>query len=291
MKLLIGCGKMGGAILDGWLQSGIKDIIVLARTPERAIEIKSRYSVSTILSIDELTETPEIILVAVKPYQLETVLPSCKQFDKSIFISVVVGKSIQYFQTFLGEQCLIIRTMPNIPCLIKQGVIGIYAQLKTQQRDYINHLLSPIGTTFWLKNENEIEIVAALSGGIPAFLAKILKLYAEEISTISQLPSDKIMDNTLHLFCEQKKLNIVDHITNGWASDGTLLGLDQNIATETVIRTIIGTIELLKTMLPHEIIAAVASKGGTTEAGLLAIEHGLSPIIAAYKRAIEINNT
>ena len=287
MKLLIGCGKMGGAILDGWLQNGITDIVVLAKTAEQALAIKRNYQVKTILSCDEIDTDPEIILCAVKPYHMQELLPQLNQFNKTIFISVVVGKSIEYIRNLLGNKCTIVRAIPNIPCLIKQGVIGLYSEHKLSN---IDDLLSTVGKTFWLKNEQEIEIVAALPGGLPAFFVKILKIYAKEISMLTAVDIAIVINKILQLIHKQETLSIIDHILNGWTSDAILLGLEEKIAQEMLIRTVIGTISLLQNMSFDEVIEAVASKKGTTEAGLLAMKHGLSPIIAAHRRALEINN-
>ncbi|MBQ4875118.1 MAG: NAD(P)-binding domain-containing protein [Rickettsiaceae bacterium H1] len=284
MKLIIGCGKMGGAILKGWLSNGIKDVLALAGNKERAKKITDKYKIKTILSIDELQENPEIILCAIKPYQIDEILPACKKIEKSIFISVIVGKSIENLKNLIGKQHLIIRTMPNISCLVGNGVIGAYGS-DGKKSASVDNLLSAMGKVFWLKNENQIEITAALSGGLPAFLMKISDIYAKEVTKITGIDAK---EKIVKLFCKKEKMPLIDHILNGWISDAVLLGLENNMAIEMALRTVVGTVELLKLMSPDEVITTVASKKGTTEAGLLAIENGLSPITAAYRRAISI---
>lgn len=291
MKVLIGCGKMGGAILDGWLQDGVKDIIVLARNKERASEIGSRYKIKTILSIEELQEKPQVIFCAVKPYQIAKVLPACKKFKNLTFVSVVVGKSIRCIKDLIGEGHYIIRAMPNILCLIKCGVIGVYVEQNQEDRSSIvEGLLSLVGKVFWLKNENEIDITAALAGGLPAFLIKILAVYIKEIVQITKVDSLVVEERIMKLFCKQEKLLMIDHALNCWISDAILLGLSNNTALEMSLRSVVGTSQLVRKISPAEIIKAVASKNGTTEAGLLSIEHGLSPVTGAYRRALAINN-
>ncbi len=286
MKLLVGCGKMGGAILEGWLQDDMTDIVVLTKDEEQSAKIRRMYQVETIFNLDQLQVEPQTVLVAVKPYHLEKVLPTLSKFKDAVFISVVVGTSIEYFQSFLGTKCTVVRTMPNIPCLIKQGVIGIYSNKKM---DDIDKLLSTVGKTFWLENEEQIDMVAALPGGMPAFFVKILQMYAKSISELTSCEEGVVMNKIVQFLNKQKKMLVVEQILNGWVSDAVILGLKNEMAHEMMIRTVVGTIELLQSMSGDDIIQAVASKKGTTEAGLKAIDYGLSPVVAAYRRALEIN--
>ncbi len=286
MRLMIGCGKMGGAILDGWIASGVTDNVVLARNADSAKLIEKKYNTKTITSLDELDEVPKVIVCAVKPYQIEQVLAQLKKLDKLTLISVVVGKSIECISNIVGKQHLIVRAMPNITCLVKSGVIGAYSATKNKEAE---ELLSSVGEVFWLKNENEIEVTAGLSGGAPAFLIKMLDVYSHEVAGINSLDVEEVKLRTMNVFRAQQKLSVIDQVINGWINDAVLLGLDSSVAIQMMLRSIVGTVKLLDNMSGDEIITAVASKKGTTEAGMLALEHGLSPVVAAYRRAKEIS--
>ncbi len=287
MKLLIGCGKMGGAILKGWIRNEVSDIVVLAQNEESALKITSEYEVEAVTTVEQLQEKTEVVLVAVKPYQAVKVLPQLKKCQDSVIVSVMAGITMESIMEMSGGNRNVVRAMPNLTCLLGEGVIGAYAEIENKK--IVEDLLSVVGKVFWLQDEREIEITAALPSGMPAFLMKLLDMYSKSIADINYSDEKIIESKLLKLFFSEVSQPILEQVENGWISDAIILGLDEFTANEMAHRTIFGTKELLKNgMNSKEIIESVTSKGGTTEAGLLAMEHGLSPITAAYRRALEI---
>ena len=101
--LLVGCGKMGGAMLEGWLARGVAASDVIVAEPAEALRPK-RAGLTAVGSSTEVTDTPEIVVLAVKPQSMDAVLPDLKRFaDKgSVFLSIAAGKPIKYFAGHLG---------------------------------------------------------------------------------------------------------------------------------------------------------------------------------------------
>src|SRR5471030_3306334 len=121
--LLVGCGKMGGAMLDGWLQRGLAASDAIVAEPAEAIRPK-KPGLRCVASTTEVKETPEIVVLAVKPQSMDAVLPDLKRFADagSVFLSIAAGKTIKYFAGHLGAGAKVVRAMPNTPAAVRQGI-------------------------------------------------------------------------------------------------------------------------------------------------------------------------
>ena len=106
--LLVGCGKMGGAMLDGWLARGLAVADVVVAEPAEAIR-PNKPGLRAVASSSEVGETPEIVVLAVKPQSMDAVLPDLKRFADhgpnggSVFLSIAAGKTLGYFAGHLGK--------------------------------------------------------------------------------------------------------------------------------------------------------------------------------------------
>ena len=121
--LLVGCGKMGGAMLDGWLARGLASSDVIVAEPTEALRPK-KPGLKGVAASSEVSEVPEIVVLAVKPQSMDAVLPDLKRFaDKgSVFLSIAAGKTLKYFAGHLGAGAKVVRAMPNTPAAVRQGV-------------------------------------------------------------------------------------------------------------------------------------------------------------------------
>lgn len=184
--LLAGCGKMGSAMLSGWLESGITGTGVVAVEPMGApIEFASAENVQVIASADELAANfdPEVVVFAVKPQQMDAVAPSYKRFagGNTAFLSIAAGKNIDYFTSQLGSDAAIVRAMPNTPAAIGQGITVCCSNAATSaaQRELCRLLLAATGEAVVVDDEGLIDAVTAVSGGGPAYVFLLIECLAE----------------------------------------------------------------------------------------------------------------
>jgi len=184
--LLVGCGKMGGALLDGWLYDGFHDgqvtVVEPGDTAAAAIAVRN---VTVASSLDAVAEdfSPEVVVLAVKPQAMDAVLPGCARFVSrdTVFLSIAAGKTIGYFQKGLGEQASVVRAMPNTPAAVGRGitVLAASAQVSSAQKQLCEDLLSAVGETAWVDDEGMIDPVTAVSGGGPAYVFLLIECLAQ----------------------------------------------------------------------------------------------------------------
>src|SRR6185295_1846449 len=169
--LLVGCGKMGGAMLDGWLLRGLAAADVLVAEPVEALRPK-KAGLRAVGSTSEISETPEIVVLAVKPQTMDAVLPDLKRFadEGSVFLSIAAGKTLRYFASHLGAAAKVVRSMPNTPAAVRQGITVATpsAGVSAAERKRCHGLLEAVGQVLWVDEESLLDPVTALSGSGPA---------------------------------------------------------------------------------------------------------------------------
>ena len=121
--LLVGCGKMGGAMLDGWLQRGLAASDAIVAEPVEALR-PEKPGLRAVASSQDVSETPAIVVLAVKPQTMDGVLPDLRRFADagSVFLSIAAGKTLKYFAGHLGAAAKVVRAMPNTPAAVRQGI-------------------------------------------------------------------------------------------------------------------------------------------------------------------------
>lgn len=196
--LLIGCGKMGSAMLSGWLNQGLNIGSVHIVDPFLD-PIKNAFSM---LPTDALHETvdrlphkiaPSFVIMAVKPQMMDDALNALKSFDlsTSVILSVAAGKTIDYFAKHLGNDQPIIRAMPNTPAAISKGITVCTANrdVSDEQKDISTTLLETVSTVEWINDESLMDAVTALSGSGPAYVFYMVEAMAAAGEAIG-LPAD-----------------------------------------------------------------------------------------------------
>ena len=176
--LLAGCGKMGGALLEGWLQQGIQpeNVFVVEPNGETGAHLTSTYGVSVFAAPDSLPDhlVPTVVMMAVKPQMMDVVAPAYARFASpaTVFLSIAAGKTIAYFESILGNDAAIIRAMPNTPAAVGRGITVCCsnAHVNAAQEDICDQLLRAVGSVDWVTDEGMIDAVTALSGGGPAYV-------------------------------------------------------------------------------------------------------------------------
>ena len=194
--LLVGGGKMGGAMLEGWLDQGLAAKNVYVVEPfAAAAEVFATRGVHTAENHAALPASlhPGVVIFAVKPQVMDDVVPPYASFagPDTVFMSIAAGKTIGYFQERLGEDAVIVRAMPNTPAAVGRGITvacGNAGVNQTQQTQCLD-LLRAVGAAEWVDDEGLIDAVTALSGGGPAYVFLLAECMAKA-GAASGLPVD-----------------------------------------------------------------------------------------------------
>ena len=259
--LLVGCGKMGGAMLDGWLARGLVASDVVVAEPAEALRPK-KSGLQAVAASNEVSETPELVVLAVKPQSMDSVLPDLKRFaDKgSVFLSIAAGKTLGYFAGHLGKGAKVVRSMPNTPAAVRQGITVATAAsgVSAAEKKRCHELLEAVGQVLWVDDEALMDPVTALSGSGPAYVFLLVE---------------------------------------AMAAAGAKLGLTPEMAMQLARATVSGSGELLKQSSEPaaQLRVNVTSPGGTTAEALkvLMAADGIQPVFdkalaAASRRSKEL---
>ncbi len=195
--LLIGCGKMGGALLEGWLAQGVAPEAVTVIEPFESafLEGVRARGVTTVKAVTDLPEAydPAVVVIAIKPQMMDATIGDYRPFAKAstVFLSIAAGKTLAYFQSAFGEGAPIVRAMPNTPAAVGRGMTVLCANgsASTPQREACSSLLSAVGETAWVEDESLLDAVTAVSGGGPAYVFLLIECLAQA-GIEAGLPSD-----------------------------------------------------------------------------------------------------
>jgi pyrroline-5-carboxylate reductase len=177
--LLVGCGKMGGALLAGWLDQGIAPSDIVIVDPHFTEEAPKGVRVFADSAQAPPEFRPDIILLAVKPQTMDQALPAYAGFRDAIFLSIAAGRTVASLERHLGRVA-IARAMPNTPAQVGRGVSVLYAnaQVRRSGRDLCETLMRAVGTVAWTGDEADMDAVTALSGSGPAYVFLLVEALA-----------------------------------------------------------------------------------------------------------------
>lgn len=250
--VLVGAGKMGGALLSGWLEHGLSPAQVFVLEPAPASEIEELVAARNIAlnaSVRDIAAArPAVVLIAVKPQAMGEVLPALSLLvhPETLFISIAAGTGLHRLKELLGAEVHAVRTMPNTPVAIGRGITIACANERATpaQREIAQQLFAAVGEVGWVESEAHFDAVTAISGSGPAY---------------------------------------VFYMVECLAAAGEALGLDPATAMKLARETVSGSGEMLHRSpeAASQLRANVTSPGGTTAAALdvLMGEGGLSPLL------------
>lgn len=181
----IGCGNMGQAILAGMLDSGKvlpKDVIVSDKTLEARINVQKKFNVEAAESNTEVVMLSDVVFLAVKPQFYEEVLKEIKDalWEYKVLVSIAPGKTLAWMEEILEKPAKIVRTMPNTPALVKEGMMGVCAnaQVAKDELALVCKLCSGFSKTE-IVTENLMDVVTAVSGSSPAYVFMFIEAMAD----------------------------------------------------------------------------------------------------------------
>ncbi|MEM8536505.1 MAG: pyrroline-5-carboxylate reductase [Pseudomonadota bacterium] len=176
--VLLGCGKMGSAMLEGWLRTGLPPSSVYVIDPAPSDWLRAQQ---VHIGVD-LPASPAIAVIAVKPQMMGAALPAMKAVGngETLVISIAAGTPIATFEGVLGDSTPIIRAMPNTPAAIGRGITAMIGNANASEAhlDLAEGLLLSIGQVVRLDSEDQMDAVTAVSGSGPAYVFHLIEALA-----------------------------------------------------------------------------------------------------------------
>lgn len=248
--VLVGAGKMGGAMAQGWLDAGLPPSSLAIREPNPSPGIASLTASRAVALNPRDAAPPDMLALAIKPQSLDQAAPGIAPLaaENTLVLSIIAGKTIANLKGRLPGARAFVRAMPNTPAAIGRGVTCAFAsaEVSAGQRRWCERLLGAVGTFFWLHEESLIDAVTAISGSGPAY---------------------------------------VFALTEALAAAAERLGLPPELAMNLARGTVEGSAELMrreKETSPATLRQNVTSPGGTTAAALAVLQGsgGLDDLMA-----------
>ncbi len=250
---------MGGALLAAWRHKHEALSITVLESDAAKVKDLMEDGVNVISSLAQVKDSPDCIVLAVKPQGMDGVLKELSSYSTSLILSIAAGKTLAYFAKHLGD-APVVRAMPNTPALIRKGITALVANrhVGEDQKALAEQLLSAAGEVVWLDAEAQIDAVTAVSGSGPAYVFYFLEALIKA---------------------------------------GGVQGLPEDIARRLALQTLRGSVKLaMKSEESLEQLRRnVTSPGGTTEAALKVLmrKDGLEALLneavaAAVKRSEEL---
>lgn len=183
---LVGAGRMGGAMLKAWLRSGLDPetiFVVDPGPPAETLALRDEYGFSLSVDPEAVTTVPGVLIIAVKPQQMDDVLPGLTHLmgGETVAMSIAAGRTIDSIAKHLGANRAIIRAMPNTPAAIGRGITAVCANAHVgpEQARTCTALLSAVGEVAWLDDEGLMDAVTAVSGSGPAYVFLLAECLAD----------------------------------------------------------------------------------------------------------------
>lgn len=265
--LLVGCGNMGHALLEGWLHLDQPPVVHVVEPTEALRERAAANGTNAVGSVRELPADfqPDVIVLAVKPQIMASALSDYVRFSGSntTFVSIAAGIPMALIEAALPSSTPVVRCMPNTPAAIGQGVMAICTNRFVGERQILlaSRLLAAGGMVVTVSDESQMDMVTAVSGSGPAYLF---------------------------------------HFIEALTSAAIKIGLPENVASSIALQTIQGASQLaLQSGEPAaELRMKVTSPGGTTAAALdvFMADEAMTRLVtdaveAAWRRAVELGTS
>lgn len=234
----IGGGNMATSLIGGLMANHFPPQNITVAEPDlsKLDLLHQQFAIQASTSNQQAAQQSDILILAVKPQIMQTVckdLASTVQATKPLVISIAAGIRSTDINRWLGNNCAIVRCMPNTPSLIQCGATGLFAnpQVTTEQRRLAEQILSATGLTVWVEDEALLDVITAVSGSGPAYFFLLIEAIQKA---------------------------------------GTQLGLDVDTAQRLSLQTALGAARMASESKddPATLRQKVTSKGGTTEAAI-----------------------
>lgn len=246
---LVGCGNMGSAMLEGWLAAGVDPahvtVIRPSARPCAAAEVR-------VLADFPEDEVPAVVVLAMKPYQLDLVAPALAPIldPETLLVSILAGVEQASLRARFPTPRTIVKAMPNLPVSLGKGVVCLYSDSGDQiARAMTTGLLAALGHAEWFDSEQAFQLAGHLTGAGPAFLFRFIE---------------------------------------GLAAAAEALGLEADQAARLAAAMVEGAAAMARASDegPNRLAQRVASPGGTTQAGLQVLDEDRA-LFALLQRTLD----
>jgi pyrroline-5-carboxylate reductase len=232
--LFVGCGNMGGAIVDGWRSASL-DLSNLIVVDPNVTVIEG---VRTVRTLAEAGDPPKLVILGFKPQNLDEVAPQLQSrlTSETVIVSILAGVEAASLKQRFPNAGAIIRAMPNLPVAIRRGVISLYSEdADDAQRKQIAEIFAPLGFAPWMPDEIKFAAVGSIAGPGPAYVARFIDALRKA---------------------------------------GEEWGLSREISSVVALETVLGTAWMAATTgeTMERVARRVASPNGTTQAGLAVLD-------------------
>jgi pyrroline-5-carboxylate reductase len=231
----VGCGNMGGAILEGW-RMGALDLspVTVVRPSGKPFD-----GTRVVTSVKEAGSPPKIVVLAFKPQKLDEIAPDLRRYlsANTSVVSILAGAEAESLRQRFPAVKAIVRAMPNLPVAVRRGVTGLYSpDVDGQTKAELNNLFSALGFAMWMADESKLGALGSVAGAGPAYVARFVAALTKA---------------------------------------GVRRGLSEDIAATLALETVLGTSWMAANTgeSMQSLAKRVASPKGTTEAGLAVLDH------------------
>jgi pyrroline-5-carboxylate reductase len=231
---LVGCGNMGGAMIEGWRAAQIDlSPLTVIRPSGRPVE-----GVRTVSSFAEAGPPPRLVVLAIKPQKLDEVAPALVPWltSKSVLVSILAGVEAASLRERFAKPAAIVRAMPNLPVAVRRGVAALFSNDADEEvRGQLSPLFSALGYALWASAESQFSTIGSVAGAGPAYVARFIDALAKA---------------------------------------GEQRGMNAEVAANVALETVLGTAWMAAASREpmDDIVRRVASPNGTTEAGLAVLD-------------------
>lgn len=261
----IGGGNMASSLMSGLIASGHApgQIWVSDINPETSATMSAKLQINTASNNEALVKAVDVVVLAVKPRQLQAVAESLSTLihhTRPLVVSIAAGISQQSLARWLGGDIAIVRCMPNTPALVLTGATALHANanVSEEQMDLAENIMRAVGISLWVQDEADLDAVTAVSGSGPAYFFLLMEAMEKSAQA---------------------------------------LGLDEQTARLLVQQTALGAakIALESSESPQQLRQRVTSPGGTTQQAIAVFEQGdfvglvAKALQAARDRSVELS--
>ena len=222
----IGAGNMAGAIIGGIIKSNLvesQNVIASAKTMTNLNKLKDEYNINVTLDAREVVKNSDIVFMAVKPNIFDGVLESVNDLsgDENIVVSIAAGKSISSMENIIGDDKKIIRTMPNTPALVNEGMSALCPNknIEDEELKIVKGIFDSFGKSE-VVGEYLIDSVIGVSGSSPAYVFMFIEAMADA-AVVGGMPRKQAYN-----FAAQSVLGAAKMVLESWKNPGELKDMD-----------------------------------------------------------------